>query len=398
MTTNNSTEVNETQNTEAAAVIPEAPAYDTGSLTPEELEIFTDAQDLSDGELAALPAYLRDEISAVRAKAKVNSAPAAETVPAETTPAEAEEPEKTEAETEPETTTADTAADADNRDEVIRMLTEENRKLNARYSTLQGKYNAEIKNQKPKTAENDLNSKDGDTPEELFSGTADGEKKPVSTSDDEISRLAAQYGVDADVAKALCGIVADRTRNFETQIAEERTHRLDATFDRVLRSHCGGLGLEEIGTHPLFNRYATDLVSSRGTSAAEDIAAAKASFDFDRAASIVNKVVEAMKQDNVWNFSGYSREPGNANSPAAAASPAANAPTAQTAAKAKSVAIPHSSGNAVSTLHTARTEQDIVNEYNELEARLRKGDFKAAARMEQVSKEYTKLLASKNQS
>lgn len=388
MTTDNNNEVNEIQNTEAAAATPEAPQYDTGSLTPEELEIFTDAQDLSDGELAALPYAMREEISAVRAKAKVNSAAPAAEAEEETEPA-TEETEKTETETPEDAPAADPE---DNRDEIIRMLTEENRKLNARYSTLQGKYNAEVKNKKH-PAENDLNTGNSDTPEDT--GTADGEKPVTTPSDDEISRLAAQYGVDVDVAKALCGIVADRTKNFESQLSEERNHRLDAKFDRTLKAHCGGLGIEEIGTHPLFNRYAADLVSSTGTSAAEDIAAAKESMDFDRAARIVNKVVEAMKADNVWQI-GYSRREPAAN-PSAPAS-ADNAP-AQTAPKAqKSMVLPHSSGNAVSPLHTARTEEDIINEYNELEARLRKGDFKAAARMEQVSKEYTKLLASKNQS
>lgn len=392
ITDNNNTEVNETQNTEAAAVIPEAPQYDTGSLTPEELEIFTDAKDLSDGELAALPYAMREEISAVRNKAKVNSAPAAETeAPAgeETEPA-TEELEKTETEAPEDAPAADPE---DNRDEIIRMLTEENRKLNARYSTLQGKYNAEVKNKKHTTAENDLNTGNSDTPEDT--GTADGEKPVTTPSDDEISRLAAQYGVDVDVAKALCGIVADRTKNFESQLTEERNHRLDAKFDRTLKAHCDGLGIEEIGTHPLFSRYAADLVSSTGTSAAEDIAAAKESLDFDRAARIVNKVVEAMKADNVWQI-GYSRrEPAAASSAPASVDNA----SAQTAPKAqKSMVLPHSSGNAVSALHTARTEEDIIKEYNELEARLRKGDFKAAARMEQVSKEYTKLLASKNQS
>ncbi len=396
MTTEINNEVNEIQNIEAAA--PEAPQYDTGSLTPEELEIFTDSKDLSDGELAALPYAMREEISAVRAKAKVNSAPAAETeAPAgkETEPA-TKEPEKTGTEAPEDAPAADPE---DNRDEIIRMLTEENqkltgenRKLNARYSTLQGKYNAEVKNKKH-PAENDLNTGNSDTPKDP--GTADGEKPVTTPSDDEISRLAAQYGVDVDVAKALCGIVADRTKNFESQLTEERNHRLDAKFDRMLKAHCGGLGIEEIGTHPLFNRYAADLVSSTGTSAAEDIAAAKESLDFDRAARIVNKVVEAMKADNVWQL-GYSRREPAAN-PSAPAS--VDNVSAQTAPKAqKSMVLPHSSGNAVSTLHTARTEQDILDEYNELEARLRKGDFKAAARMEQVSKEYTKLLASKNQS
>lgn len=394
MTTEINNEVNEIQNTEAAAAVPEAPQYDTGSLTPEELEIFTDAQDLSDGELAALPYTMREEISAVRAKVKVNSAPAAGTEE-ETEPAIGE-PEKTETEAPEDAPAADPE---DNRDEIIRMLTEENqkltgenRKLNARYSTLQGKYNAEVKNKKHTTAENDLNTGNSDTPDDT--GTADGEK-PVTPSDDEISRLAAQYGVDVDVAKALCGIVADRTKNFESQLSEERNHRLDAKFDRTLKAHCGGLGIEEIGTHPLFGRYAADLVSSTGTSAAEDIAAAKESLDFDRAARIVNKVVEAMKADNVWQIGYFRREPAaNSSAPASVD----NANTAQPASKAKPMVLPHSSGNAVSPLHTARTEEDIIKEYNELEARLRKGDFKAAARMEQVSKEYTKLLASKNQS
>lgn len=372
---------------------PATPEYNTAALTADELEIFNDAKDLSDGELSALPYSMREEILSVRDKAKT---PAAEPDPAaeETEPTVEDPAEKAEeapaAEPDPEAEETPT----DNRDDIIRMLTEENRKLTARYSTLQGKYNAEFKKKKTTTADVDLNGgKDGDT-SELFSETADGEKSPASPSADEINRLAEQYGVDVDVAKALCGIVADRTRNFESQIAEERTHRLDATFDRVLRNHCGGLGLDEIGTHPLFNRYAADLVSNSGTSAAEDIAAAKANYDFDRAASIVNRVVEAMKQDNVWNFSGYSRkEPGITP----AASSVGNVTTAQTA-KAKPMVVPHSSGNAVSTMQTARTEQDIINEYNALEARLRKGDFKAAARMEQVSKEYSKLLASKNQS
>lgn len=376
--------------------IPATPEYNTDALTAEELEIFNDAKDLSDGELSALPYSMREEILSVRAKAKTST----ETEPAPAAAAEETEPtaevpaEKPEDAPAAETTTEAEEPPADNRDDIIRMLTEENRKLTARYSTLQGKYNAEFKKKKTTTAEVDLTGgKDGDT-SELFSETADGEKSPASPSADEINRLAEQYGVDVDVAKALCGIVADRTKNFESQIAEERTHRLDATFDRVLRNHCGGLGLDEIGTHPLFNRYAADLVSNAGTSAAEDIAAAKANYDFDRAASIVNRVVEAMKQDNVWNF-GYSRKSEPGITPAA--SPAGNA-TAPTAAKAKPMVVPHSSGNAVSTMQTARTEEDIIKEYNALEARLRKGDFKAAARMEQVSKEYSKLLASKNQS
>lgn len=361
-----------------------ATSYNLDVLTDDERDIFNDAKDMNDGELSALPNYLRSEIEAVRAKAAVK--------PAETKPAE---------ETVSETTTTTTEADPENKmdkDDIIRMLTEENRKLTARYSTLQGKYNAEVKHSKSPTRK-DAAPDNGDTSEELFSETTDSDKTPLgspATDDNEVQQFAEKYGVDLDVAKALVGIVAAKTKDLQDQLSEERSHRLDAKFDRALRNHCGGLGLEEIGTHPLFARYADELISPSGNSAAKDIADAKANFDLDRAAAIVGKVVSAMQNDNVWNIAGYSKaEPANSRTIVA---PQTSTTTTDTNAVRNQIVkpsvVPHSTGNAVNTLQTARTEKDLLEEYNALEARLRKGDYKAAARMEQLRKEYTKLSAS----
>ena len=361
-----------------------ATSYNLDVLTDDERDIFNDAKDMNDGELSALPNYLRSEIEAVRAKAAVK--------PAETKPAE---------ETVSETTTTTTEADPENKmdkDDIIRMLTEENRKLTARYSTLQGKYNAEVKHSKSPTRK-DAAPDNGDTSEELFSETTDSDKTPLgspATDDNEVQQFAEKYGVDLDVAKALVGIVAAKTKDLQDQLSEERTHRLDAKFDRALRNHCGGLGLEEIGSHPLFARYADELISSSGNSAAKDIADAKANFDLDRAAVIVSKVVSAMQSDNVWNIAGYSKaEPANVRTTTAPQTSTPNAGNNAVRNQAvKPSVVPHSSGNAVNTMQTARSEKDIMEEYKQLEARLRKGDYKAAARMEQLRKEYTKLSAS----
>lgn len=376
---------------------PLAISYNLDVLTDDERDIFNDAKDMSDGELSALPNYLRSEIQAVRAKAAVK--PAAE-VPAEDTPqTETAETEPAEA-TATETTTT-TEADSENKmdkDDIIRMLTEENRKLTARYSTLQGKYNAEVKHSKSPTRK-EATPDNGDTSEELFSETTDSDKTSLgspATDDNEVQQFAEKYGVDLDVAKALVGIVAAKTKDLQDQLSEERTHRLDAKFDRALRKHCGGLGLEEIGTHPLFARYADELFSLSGNSAAKDIADAKANFDLDRAAVIVSKVVSAMQRDNVWNIAGYSKaEPANLRNTTAMQTDTSNAGNNAVRNQAvKPSVVPHSSGNAVNTMQTARSEKDIMEEYKQLEALLRKGNYKAAARMEQLRKEYTKLSAS----
>lgn len=389
-------------------ITPPDAEYNLDLLDGDEQDIFNSAKDLTDAEIAALPNHLRQEIKNAREKAKVQKTDAVtstdssgspestDTDTAETDTANAETTTVTEDVTE-ETKSMDT-------DDIIRMLTEENRKLSARYSTLQGKYNAEIKNRKFPDKERNCNAGNGDTSDggELFADeTTDNNTDTVLDSPpdaNDVNALAEAYGIDVDVARALSGIVAAQTRKLNEQLAEERTYRLDSMFDQALRSKCGGLGLNEIGNHPLFDRYASELISKSGTSAAQDIADAKSRMDLDRAATIVSRVVDEMRRENAWNISGYSMpnsEPGIAKPmiSESIAEPAKAEPSAPTV---KPSVIPHSSGNAATPLQTSRTEKDIMREYNECEARFRKGDFKAAIRMEQLNKEYTKLLASKS--
>lgn len=278
------------------------------------------------------------------------------------------------------------------------MLTEENRKLQARYSTLQGKYNAEVKNIKTKTPEDGNNGNKDDTSEELFSETAKADDTSTVVSEDDISAIAEKYGIDTDVAKALVGIVSAKTQGIHDELAAERNQRLDFQFDRALKNKCGGLGLAEIGSHPFFDHFASTMINSQGKSAAEDIAEAKAKLDLERAALIVSKVVDEIKKENKWDIPGYSAksEPGfSSNVSSASAAAAGKTAEPAPAQVVKPSVIPHSSGNVASPLQTARTEQDVVDEYNQLEARFRRGDFSVVARMERLGKEYSKLLSGK---
>lgn len=366
---------------------------DVSLLNDEERDLFNDFSDMTEAGIGMLPPDIRADLRALQSKLSgsdtADETPAAE--PEKDAPATEIEPEQPADDPAPETEPDEPEADEKpNYDEIIAELTEANRLLTARYNTLQGKYNAEVKkvnkNNTPKAPES-VPESSGDTPS-------------VPDQADRTAALAEQYGLDPDVITAIRGIITDeygmrKNGKENDDIAEKveilSAHHENALLDAAIREECEGLGLDEVGTHPLFPYYAQSrMFDENGTSAWDAIAAAKERHDHTAAATVIGQVVRAIKKNGKWDMTGFVRHSATAEPPAAPAA-APDAATTTTIQK-PSLATPHSVSGVVNhTPHTGRTEKEIMAEYAALDAKRRKGDLSVIPRMETLDAELDRI-------
>lgn len=368
---------------------------DVSSLNDEERDLFNDFSDMTEAGIGMLPPDIRADLRALQKKLAgsdtADKTPAAE--PEEDAPAPEIEPEQPADDPAPATEPDEPeAGEKPNYDEIIAELTEANRLLTARYNTLQGKYNAEIKkvnksNTTPKAPES-VPESSGDTPS-------------VPDQADRTAALAEQYGLDPDVITAIKGIIADeygmrKNGKENDDIAEKveilSAHHENALLDAAIREECEGLGLNEVGTHPLFQYYAQSrLFDENGNSAWDAIAAAKERHDHTAAAKVIGQVVRTIKKNGKWDMTGFVRHSATAEPPAAPAA-ASDAATTTTTIQKPSLATPHSVSGVVNhTPHTGRTEKEIMAEYAALDAKRRKGDLSVIPRMETLDAELDRI-------
>lgn len=334
-------------------------------------------RNMTDAEVAALPPSMRQEYYDIKAKLSA---------PAETQ----SEPDNAEPETEPESapeTESETIAETEtaNEDqsrkltdaEKIQMLTEELRKSEARYSSLQGKYNAEVKKSKKQNATaNSDDDKTADTPE---NGTGEYETDP---GEDE--ELAEELGLDVDVAKAVRLISERQNAKLREELSALTANQRNSMLDREIRASTGGLTLDEVGGHPLFSRYAAGMKDGDGVTASQAIAEAKAQGDFRSMADIAAQVVSEMKAQGVWDLSGGHSAQYNAEPAKAPESPAAVKQVAK-----PSTVTPHPSGG-VPKGQTARTIEQVEAELDAALARFRR-DKSAAGDITRLNRELAQL-------
>jgi hypothetical protein len=294
-------------------------------------------------------------------------------------------------------TEAETVQEVDKTDEIIRRLTEENRKLNARYESLKGKYNAEVKNVRKSepTAAAGTDSNTGNTP-----------AANSGMSDDDIAKFAEEEGIDADVALTLAKLARRFQNNGNSSSAvdantAERVNELyyarqNELFDAAIRKECGGIGLNEVNTHPLFPSYAKDLYDGDEVTAWDAIIEARNNNDHATAANIIGQVYKQMQKDDMWNLSRHTGKSA-VSVPAATATANVSTGTEQPVAQQvkPSAITPHSASGVNATgLHTARSIDDVSREYDQLEKQFRRtGDSTLVPRMAQLSKEFGRLAA-----
>lgn len=368
---------------------------DLSALNEEERSIYAMSKGMGEAEINTLPPDVRKEILTVREKLKGTAdvvTPAAEVQPNN---------ETTAVETPATTTDAESAPVVDKTEEIIRRLTEENRKLNARYESLKGKYNAEVKNvrkseQQPAAAGTENNS-------EAPAGDS-------GMSDDDIAAFAEAEGIDSDVAITLAKIARKMQGNGQANSGidantAERVNELyyarqNELFDAAIRKECGNkVGLDEVNTHPLFPSYAKELYDDKGISAWDAIIEARNCHDHASAASVINQVFQYMDERDMWDLKSR-RHAGNTAAPAPdGANPvsatAVNGLPADNNQPVKPSAVtPHSASGVSTTLHTARSIDDVSREYDQLERQFRRtGDSTLVPRMAQLSKEFGRLAA-----
>ena len=364
------------------------------SLNDEERELFNMSKDLNDYEIGTLPPDMRKEILDLREKLKGGDSAAAEEVKPEDTVQTTGETADTPAVANPEA-----VPDVDKTDEIIRRLTEENRKLNARYESLKGKYNAEVKNVRKS--------------EPPAAAAPEAEHASADMTDDDIAKFAEAEGVDSDVALALAKIVRKIQGNNQAvanpqgvdastaeRVNELYYARQNELFDAAIRRECGSIGLNDVNSHPLFPSYARELVDENGVTAWDAIIEARNGNDHASAAAIIKQVCDQMDKDDMWNLTSRHTAksavavpvPATVNTPSAGAGLPADK---QSTVVKPSAVTPHSaSGVSAQGLHTARTLEDVSREYDQLEKQFRRtGDSTLVPRMAQLSKEFGRLAA-----
>lgn len=374
---------------------PELSAADLEKLSPVEQDLYLDAKEMNSAEIAVMPPNVRKDIENLRNKltapatvetaapATVDDAPKGEVKEADAT-------QTSEAVTAPEETPAEKSED-DRTDEIIRRLTEENRKLQARYDTLQGKYNAEVK--KPKESASASSDNGG------------GESASAPAVDDDA--YAEELGLDADIIRAIRRVVKDTNVGnsgkddsaLSAQVAELYAHRQNTLLDAAIRARCGnGIGLHEAGTHPLLPGYASEMVNENGGNAWDDFNAAKDRHDHAAAAAIISQVVAAMEKDGMWNLSRRHSAQSTAEPVANSAASVNGAPATvnekspSAPAVKPSAVVPHNvSGVTNSALHTGRTAAQAKQEYAALHKKFLGGDSTVLPRMNQLDDEITRL-------
>jgi hypothetical protein len=387
----------------AEAVPPENPelknAADVGAaenlatLTDDERDSYLSIyKGMAEDSVAALPPDMRREYFAIKEKisaaAEVTDAPGdiksnTEIESVKEQPP-AEEPEKIEkAENAPVETTQ--LSDA----EKIKMLSEELRKANARYSSLQGKYNAEVKNRKLNAQSTATNSRSADTsPEHGETGTTDNQDKGNGSEIND-EEFAEQHGLDVDVVRSMRELSERNIAELREKMSAISDAQRTALLDREVREATGGLSIDDVGGHPLFARYASGMKDADGVTAAQAIEAAKENGDLREVANIAAQVVQEMQSHGVWNLTGYSQSQQAKNEPAVKNAPkTADTDTKETAARV-TAATPHSSGG-VPTAQTARTIEQVEAELDAALIAFRR-DKTLAPKIQQLNREMAQL-------
>ena len=389
------------------------------SLSDEERDLFESTKELSDIQLGTLPPNLRKQIFDLREKAKGSVAP--ENVPENTAAAAEQTPPATDTANPEPAAAAPKEQHTPDASEVIRRLmeankalTEDNRKLNARYDTLQGKYNAEIKNaKKPETEvpENNPAAHPAATDTVKTSTVAE-------MTDEDIAKFAEDEEIDPEVAQSFAkfarrfmnggnnnnqqgGIDADTAE----KVKELYHAKQNDLFDAAIRQECGAeVGLNEVGTHPLFQSFARELYDSEGITAWDAIMDARNKHQHSYAAGIIKQVVDKMQSQGMWDLSRHMAKSAVAVPAAASASTSAVPSTQQPGNESPgtdvkpSAVTPHSaSGVSAKPLHTGRTLEDVKQKYDALEKRFKRGDASVVAEMMNLSKEFGRLAAAQMQ-
>jgi hypothetical protein len=361
------------------------------ALSDEEKDLYNDFSEMTDSGVSAMPPDIRAELAELKNKLGGGGK---QTTTVDTSSLNTEEenkdpiagPESDEqieqdkiAESLEAKTTEEDSAD------IINRLIEENRKLTARYDTLQGKYNAEIKT----VRDNKSSAPVGDTSNEQLE-TSGGE------SDES---LAERTGLDPDIIKAIREVQnSDRNHGADSdisaRIATLEMERDNAGLDAAMRDECFGLSLSEVGRHPFFRSYAEELVNGNGASAWDVIAEAKANRDYRRVASAARQVVEYMDGINRWELKGRYRALARpASTVVSSVHPqSGNAGTPEKTTVLPSSVSPHTaSGVSASALHTGRTAAQAEQEYDQLHKLFLKGKRDVLPRMMQLEDEITRL-------
>lgn len=287
------------------------------------------------------------------------------------------------------------------------LLAEELRASNARYSTLQGKYNSEIRALRaeierlksgqpaapaPAPAPNDGTEKPNGDPAP--------NPAPAVNDKDEDQKLAERLGLDPEVISALRENFMSRipktaadtpgSPDIDDRVAALETERLNADLDAKIRVATGGLSLEQVGSQSLFNYATTKIKNDKGVSAAEILAKAHEKFDNDTIASVVATVVQEMKSNGLWeDRPGHFAVPVKPAAPPAAAGNPAPTPAAPV--------VPHVSGvpgNAA--LGQTRTVDIVERELDEAIRQVASGNPAAAPKVDKLRDEYFKLMGGNN--
>lgn len=371
------------------------------SLSDEERDLFESTKELSDIQLGTLPPDLRKQIFDLREKAKGSVTP--EDVPENTAAAAPEEQH-----------TPDTSEVIRRLMEANKALTEDNRKLNARYDTLQGKYNAEIKNaKKPETDVPENNPADHPAATDTVKTST-----VAGMTDEDIAKFAEDEEIDPEVAQSFAkfarrfmnggnnnnqqgGIDADTAE----KVKELYHAKQNDLFDAAIRKECGAeVGLNEVGTHPLFQSFAKELYDSEGITAWDAIMDARNRHQHSYAAGIIKQVFDKMQSQGMWDLSRHMAKSAVAVPAAASASTSAVPSTQQPGNESPgtdvkpSAVTPHSaSGVSAKPLHTGRTLEDVKQKYDALEKRFKRGDTSVVAEMMNLSKEFGRLAAAQMQ-
>jgi hypothetical protein len=370
---------------------PEDSAVDLSMLNEDELDLYSDTKDLTDIELASFPPDIRQEVKDLREKLssgagketaenvdpdpvvnKEDAAPAADTTGGETKDAAVSE------DAEPQ----------NDENSKLALLIEENRKLKAQYSTLQGKYNKEIKEvNTPKASTAPADNANSDTPPDASSaGTAE---------TDLIRTLAEKYGLDDEVTGALLGISRQNTARLEQQVQNMETQMLNMSLDSAIRSQCG-VSLSDIDNQPFFEITARGMENGLKVNAWDAIQEEKAKGNINAVAGIVNQVVQRMHSNGNWyNGSGYfaAAKPapaaGIVNAPPATP---ATAPAGAVKSTKPAPVVPHNVSGVINPmLQTGRTYEQVQREYDALESRRIRGDQTVIPRMRELDRELDRL-------
>ena len=384
----------------------------TTTAAPEDAVLASIVGDLSPAERATLPPDVLGTPPAPAAPEKDdddgNPPPAAEP---ENPPAEPQNaaPENQPPAAEPGTPPAEPqdAGDDDGGFDPNTLLAEELRASNARYSTLQGKYNSEIRALRaeierlkagqpaapaPAPAPNDGTEKPNGDPAP--------DPAPAVNDKDEDQKLAERLGLDPEVISGLRENFMSRipktaadtsgSPDIDDRVAALEIERLNADLDARIRAATGGLSLEQVGSQSLFNYATTKIKNDKGVSAAEILAKAHETFDNDTIASVVATVVQEMKSNGLWeDRPGHFAVPVKPAAPPAAAGNPAPTPAAPV--------VPHVSGvpgNAA--LGQTRTVDIVERELDEAIRQVASGNPAAAPKVDKLRDEYFKLMGGNN--